>query len=386
MKNLLTWQKITINTREMELLLDFNIEKLIFLVFIGSFVLSYFTIPKIRRVVLYKKLMDFPGKRSSHSDSTPTLAGVAFFFTLIFSLYAIQFYDTDKISLSIVTGVTILLFVGLKDDLVVISPWAKIIGQLVAIFFILLDQDFVISNLNGFLGIYEIPYLLSIFLSVFLMLIIINAFNLIDGIDGLAAIIGIIIFSIFSVIYYYALDYFFLLIGITMIGSLAAFLRFNFSSKKKIFMGDTGSLIIGLMIAIFTLRFLSLEEESFVKLPFLFVNAPLIVFSILIIPILDTTRVFTIRLLNKKSPFSPDRNHIHHVLIDFGFTHKKASFIIGIVNLIIVAIILSFASFSKESIRILFLSLLIAAIFYFILSRISKKNRLLKEENEETSF
>jgi len=136
------------------------------------------------------------------------------------------------------------------------------------------------------------------------------------------------------------------------------------------------------MIAIFTLKFLSLSEISYSKLPFLFGNAPLIVFSILIIPILDTARVFTIRLFNNKNPFSPDRNHIHHVLIDFGFTHKKASVIIGIANLLIVAIVLSFASFSKKAMLLLFMSLIISVICYYILSILSKKNRKVLKEKQ----
>jgi len=190
--------------------LPIEIETLSIILFVGSFILSYYTIAKIKDVVLYKRLMDHPDERSSHTTKTPTLAGASFFSVLIFALYVIQGYDLHGISLSIIVGLTILLFIGLKDDLVVISAWMKILGQAAAIGILLLNGNFIIINLNGFLEIYELPYLLAVFLSGFLMLIIINAYNLIDGIDGLAAMIGIIIFTVFSVIFYLTNHYFFM--------------------------------------------------------------------------------------------------------------------------------------------------------------------------------
>jgi len=319
------------------------------LIFIGAFLLTYLTIPKIIRVVEYKRLMDDPNNRSSHVSKTPTLGGIAFFYCLIFALFFVKDKAEFSEAIYIIPGLTILFIIGLKDDMVVLSPGSKLIAQVVAISFILVNPSFTIESLNGFLNIYEIPYYLYLVIACFLMVTIINSYNLIDGIDGLASIVGIVIMIIYTTIFYLSQEYFFALISITMNACLMAFFGFNVSSDKKIFMGDTGSLIVGFMISILTLKFLALEPSSYHELPFLLENAPLIAISILIVPLFDTARVFTIRIANKKGPFSPDRNHVHHVLIDFwGLSHKQASFIIGCFNIIFVILFVILGSKAKN--------------------------------------
>lgn len=293
--------------------------------------------------------MDNPNKRSSHLKKTPTLGGISFFYTLIFALFFIREWDVYDEAIFFVPGLTILFIIGLKDDLVVLSPYTKLVAQLMAIAFIMFNESFRIYSLNGFIGINEIPFWIFYLAGAFIMLTIINAYNLIDGIDGLAAIVGIVILMIYTTIFYLTQEYFYALICLTLNGSLIAFLGFNFSTSKKIFMGDTGSLMVGYIISILTLKFLALKPESYSELPFLLENAPIIAISILIVPLFDTARVFTIRLANKKRPFSPDRNHTHHILIDYwGMSHKKASFIIGTFNLLFAFVFIVLASFSKN--------------------------------------
>ncbi|WP_299430969.1 MraY family glycosyltransferase [uncultured Maribacter sp.] len=319
------------------------------LIFIGSFLLVYLTIPKVIKVVEYKRLMDDPNQRSSHKNRTPTLGGVSFFFTLVFALFFIESWAVTQEAIYIIPGLTILFIVGLKDDLVVISPGAKLLAQAFAVAFILANPSFTITSLNGFLNVNEIPYYLYLGIAGFMMLTIINSYNLIDGIDGLASIVGIVIMVLYTTIFYLTGEYFFALLSITLNASLMAFLGFNLSSDKKIFMGDTGSLIVGFIISILTLKFLALGPESYTEMPFLLENAPLIAISILIVPLFDTARVFTIRIANKKGPFSPDRNHTHHVLIDYwGLSHKQASFIIGCFNLLFVMLFIVLGSKAKN--------------------------------------
>ena len=319
------------------------------LIFIGSFLLVYLTIPKIIGVVEYRRLMDDPNNRSSHARRTPTLGGVSFYFTLIFAFFFIKNWHVFTEDIYIIPGLTILFVVGLKDDLVVLSPGSKLIAQILAISFVLANESFTIESLNGFLNIYEIPYFLYIVIAGFLMLTIINSYNLIDGIDGLASIVGIVIMIIYTTIFYLSGELFFALISITLNACLMAFFGFNISSDKKIFMGDTGSLIVGFIISVLTLKFLALKPESYEGLPFLLENAPLIAISILIVPLFDTARVFTIRIANKKGPFSPDRNHVHHVLIDYwGLSHKQASFIIGCFNIMFVILFVILGSKAKN--------------------------------------
>lgn len=319
------------------------------LLFIGSFLLTYLTIPRIIKVVEHKHLMDDPNQRSSHGSRTPTLGGVAFFYCLIFALFFIKDRGQFDEAIYLIPGLTVLFIVGLKDDLVVLSPGSKLIAQVVAISFILVNDSFIIESLNGFLNIYEIPYYLYLGLGAFFMLIIINSYNLIDGIDGLASVVGIVIMMIYTTIFYLTQEFFFALISITTNACLMAFFGFNVSSVKKIFMGDTGSLIVGFIISILTLKFLALKPEAYSDLPFLLENAPLIAISILIVPFFDTARVFALRIANKKSPFSPDRNHTHHVLIDFwGLSHKQASFIIGCFNFMFVVLFVILGSKAKN--------------------------------------
>jgi UDP-GlcNAc:undecaprenyl-phosphate/decaprenyl-phosphate GlcNAc-1-phosphate transferase len=335
------------------------------LFFIGAFFLTYFTIPKIIGVVEYKNLMDSPNKRSSHKTITPTLGGISFFYTLIFALFFLKEWDNYDEAIYFVPGLTILFILGLKDDLVILSPYTKLAGQLCAIGFILCNESFTISSFNGFLGIYEIPYYSYFIIGAFIMLIIINAYNLIDGIDGLAAIVGIIILMLYTTIFYIAQEHFYTLICLALNGSLAAFLAYNLSSKKKIFMGDTGSLLIGFIISMLTLKFLALKPTAYSDLPFLLENAPLIAISILIVPLFDTARIFTIRLANKKSLFSPDRNHTHHILVDhLGLTHKQASMSIGAFNLIFVILFIVLGSTSKNIYLVIVLLVVVLTLGY----------------------
>lgn len=327
--------------------------------------MTYLTIPKIIGLVEHKKLMDQPNKRSSHIKITPTLGGISFFYTLIFALFFLKGWDKYDEAIYFIPGLTILFIVGLKDDLVVLSPYTKLIAQLVSILFILSNESFMIHSLNGFFGVYEIPIYVYYIVGGFMMLTIINAYNLIDGIDGLAAIVGIVILMIYTTIFYITNEYFYVLLCLTLNGCLIAFLSFNLSSSRKIFMGDTGSLIVGFIIGTLTLKFLALSPESYDSLPFLLENVPLIAISILIVPLFDTARIFTIRLANKKSPFSPDRNHTHHILIDyFKISHKQASFIIGGFNLIFVIIFILLGSSSYNFYLVLILIITVILLGY----------------------
>ncbi|WP_235016429.1 MraY family glycosyltransferase [Aquimarina sp. AU474] len=350
------------------------------LFFFGAYALTYFTIPKIIGLVENKRLMDEPNNRSSHKTKTPTLGGVSFFYTIIFTLFFLKQWDSNSEAMYIIPGLTILLIIGLKDDLLVLAPFTKLLAQLCALGFVLLNENFIVHSLNGFLGIHEIPIYLYYLVGGFVMLTVINAYNLIDGIDGLAAIVGIVILIMYATIFYFTNDFFYTLLCLALNGSLIAFLSFNLSSTKKIFMGDTGSLIVGFIISILTLKFLTLTKESYNNLPFLLENGPIIAMSILIVPLFDTARVFTIRIANKKSPFSPDRNHIHHILIDYlSLSHRQASLFLGGFNLLFVVLFIFLGSTSKNGYLLIFLIIIIIGLGYlffrldFSFSNLKKK-------------
>ncbi len=335
------------------------------LLFVGSLLITAVIMPKIIKVVTYKQLMDSPIERSSHTKMIPSLGGVAFYIVLILGLYFIQYYDTNKLTISLIPGLLILFIVGIKDDLLVLSPLSKLGAQVLSISFVLGHPAFHFYDLHGFLGLNQLSQFISIPTSFFIMVTIVNAFNLIDGIDGLASIVAIIISGIYGVLFFMMDLFFFSGLSVILIGSLLAFLRFNLSSSRKIFMGDTGSLLIGFIIAIMTVRFFSVDTPQLTKIPFQIENLPLLIISILVVPLFDTARVFIIRILNRKWPFSPDRNHIHHILIDYSnLSHWKASFFIGIANVLFILIFLILGTVVNYFVLLIILFSLVVLLSY----------------------
>jgi UDP-GlcNAc:undecaprenyl-phosphate/decaprenyl-phosphate GlcNAc-1-phosphate transferase len=285
--------------------------------------------------------MDKPNERSSHHVATPSLGGIAFFMVFIISLSFNNFYDKFNISMSILPGLTLLFFLGLKDDLVVLSPKTKLLGQIIACLFILANKHFSLDTLHGFLWIHDIHPVIGLILGLILMLGIINSFNLIDGIDGLAGTIGILIFVFFMLVFS-RLNYDFLFLSaLSMIGILIGFLFFNLSKNKKIFMGDTGSMQVGFIIAVMTMRLMTFDENKLHHLPFESTDIPPILIALLIVPVYDAARVMVMRILKGQNPFSAHRDHFHHLLIDsFKLSHWKVSLLIASFNLFFLATIL----------------------------------------------
>lgn len=347
------------------------------LIVMGSFLAAYIIIPKIIWIVNHRELIDHPQERSSHKKDTPTMAGVAFFLTLILALFFLKNWDIDGVSLNLIAALTIIFFIGLKDDLVVSSPRAKLGSEILAILFVLLCSCMQVTAFHGFLGIDNIPLWFAYSFGTVMVLTIINSFNLIDGIDGLASTVGLVIFSVYAVIFYTTGLYFYFLLCISLIAMLLAYLRYNFSGTKKIFMGDTGSLIIGFCIGFFSLRFLAMDAALFSEFSFHIENKLIIIAAILYIPLLDTFRVIGVRLLNKKSPFYPDRNHIHHILIDSGLSHIKSSLFLGFLNLLMVGLFI-FLSAHLNSVQLLFVFvisfLFFLVVFYKLRENVTSKN------------
>lgn len=318
------------------------------LLFIGAFLITFIIIPKITWIVKSLELNDKPGARSSHKNSTPTMAGFSFFIALVIVVFFLKYYDLDTIALNFIAGITVVFIVGFKDDLVLSSPRAKLLGQFIAISFLFIDGMFQTINLNGFLEINNLNPYASFICLYLLMLGIINSFNLIDGVDGLSSTIGVIIFIVYAFIFFATGLFFYGLLCVSLIAILCAYLVYNFSDSKKIFMGDTGSLLIGFCISFFTLKCMSMDASLFSQIDILpnfkAFNKLLLVLVIMFIPFFDTSRVIGIRILQRRSPFYPDRNHVHHVLMDAGCSHKKTTFILGSLSLIITFVFLSLGS------------------------------------------
>ena len=356
--------------------------------FFGTFMLSYFLIPKIRAKALKLNLKDTPDIRSSHTIPVPTFGGVVFYISYILILFFAQSLDSNHVSITLIASISILFFTGLLDDFRNLSPKIKFLCQIIGVALLMFQPDFRILSFHGFMGIYEIPLYVSVGGSMFFLLGLINAFNLIDGIDGLTGITGVIVASFYSYMLYNLGYFFYLSISLATIATLLAFLRFNFSNKRKIFMGDTGSLVIGLVLGLLTLKLLSVADDAYSSLSFYRAQLPLFLIAVLFVPLLDTMRVMFLRLTSGVSMFKPDRNHLHHIIVDFGLSHRKASFFIGFVNfsvaLIMFFVIQKFNTF--QSLCIIVFMFFIAIIVLFLMNKnktalrlkIKMKNSMLK--------
>jgi UDP-N-acetylmuramyl pentapeptide phosphotransferase/UDP-N-acetylglucosamine-1-phosphate transferase len=356
--------------------------------FLGTFMLSYFLIPKIRNKALKLNLKDTPDIRSSHTIPVPTFGGIVFYISYILILFFAQSLDSNHVSITLIASISILFFTGLLDDFKNLSPKIKFLCQIIGVALLMFQPDFRILSLHGFMGIYEIPLYVSVGGSMFFLLGLINAFNLIDGIDGLTGITGVIVASFYSYLLYNLGYFFYLSLSLATIATLLAFLRFNFSNTRKIFMGDTGSLVIGLVLGVLTLKLLSVDDTAYGSLSFYRAQLPLFLTGVLFVPLLDTMRVMFLRLTKGVSMFKPDRNHLHHIIVDFGLSHRKASFFIGFVNfsvaLIMFFVIQKFNTF--QSLCLLGLMFFIAIVILFLMNKnktalrlkIKMKNSMLK--------
>lgn len=223
-----------------------------------AFFTTHGTIPAVIRVAREKHLLEEPNGRSSHVQKTPCLGGIAIFASLaiVFLLVAHLYPANTGSSHLILPSLIILFFVGLKDDILIIDPYKKLVAQLIAAGLLIACTDIRIGSLFGLLGVFELPYVVSFVLTAFIFVVVINSYNLIDGIDGLAASLGIVAALAFGIYFHTIGVAWAAVLCATLIGSLLSFLSFNFSARNKVFMGDSGSLIVGFVLAILAITFI----------------------------------------------------------------------------------------------------------------------------------
>ncbi|HXB40409.1 MAG TPA: MraY family glycosyltransferase [Bacteroidia bacterium] len=319
------------------------------LVFVTAFLVVLYATPPLIKVAILKRLFDEPGDRKIHTRVVPTIGGIIIFAATLFS-YSLWFeLDFTKIrnmfELSqvyqyirefklVVATLLMLFFVGIKDDIIGTAPIKKLISQVLAALILVLVGNIRVTGLHGIFEVNEIPYWASVFLSLFTFIVVINAFNLIDGVDGLAAGVGFIVTMVFGTWFILAGDVILASLAYALGGSLLGFLVFNFS-PAKIFMGDSGSLTIGLVACVLAIKLIEYPIDKLQDLQ-LYLSKPVFVIATLVYPLADTLRVFTVRASTGVSPFSADRNHLHHRLIDCGLNHRATVIIIYLFNLLVI--------------------------------------------------
>ena len=327
--------------------------------------------PWVIKLAINKRFLVGGGGRNAHEGFTPNVGGMAIFAGLLLANQYLLFYFFDafldfeissefeiqiKAYLIITAGSIIMFVLGLLDDISELSSYFRFLIQLLVAFLVVYIGDLRISNFHGVLGLEEIPYLSSVIFSVSVIIFIINSFNLTDGLDGLAASLGLFILTSFAIIFYTNGKLFDCTLACAGLSSLLAFWLYN-KPPARIFMGDGGSLIIGFIIACCAIRAcgMSIEPAG--------VKNPVFILCILAYPSIDTLRVFVVRIISGKSPFSADRNHIHHLLIDKEFNHGWASFFAVMYCAVLTLICFSII----EYVNISFYIMVLLAILFIVL-------------------
>ena len=342
------------------------------LAFITSLTLTYLAIPSIIHVAEVKNLYDEPGERKSHTKRVPTLGGIAIFAGVVFSIVLWTPFEYFGDLQYILCSFIIIFLVGAKDDILPMSPLRKLAGQVFAAFILVYKANVRLTSLSGIFGIYAIPELASFVFSIVTVIVIVNAFNLIDGINGLSGSIGVLI-SVILGTWFFLIDHREIaIVAFALAGSVIAFLKYNFT-PAKIFMGDTGAMMVGVVSAILAIKFIELHNEIEGS-EWAFQAAPAAAIGILILPLFDTLRVFTIRLFRGVSPLNADRRHIHHLLIDVGLSHMQATFILVGVNIFFVLIVVKYQYIGNLNLLILVLA--IALLLTFVLHMIKRKIKI----------
>lgn len=326
--------------------------------FITAFLVVLFTMPSLIKVARMKHLVDEPTEaRKLHQRSVPTIGGIIIFAAIIFS-YALWFPQATLIGVPeygneykllyeamgaaytdfkfVLAAMVLLFFIGVKDDIIGFSPVKKLVGHMIVGYILVVMAGIRIANMHGLFGVYELPDPLSIALSFFVYVVIVNAFNLIDGVDGLAGGIGMIAALAFGVWLFLAGDVALSLLSLVLAGALAGFLVFNLH-PARIFMGDSGSLTVGAILAVLAMRVVD-HDTSRLPIQLQQIPTPIFVMAVMAYPLVDTLRVFVYRMVRGMSPFAADRNHIHHRLLALGLGHRGTTAALYLYALAVIAL------------------------------------------------
>lgn len=319
------------------------------LVFGWSFLISVFAIPSIIYVAHLKNLLDSPGHRTVHEVLTPRLGGLAIFAGFMSSIMI--FGNVGEGVQYLLAGCIILFFIGLKDDMVTVSASKKFFVKVLATGIVMFMGDIRITSFQGIFGIHELSYGASYAFTFLVIVGITNAINLIDGLDGLAGSLILLAAGSFGYVFFIyggSKNLPYAMIAFALVGGILGFLRYNIKNAI-IFMGDTGSLVCGFILAVLAIRLVEMRAVD---------SAPSLAVAILFIPLLDTLRVFGLRILKGISPFTPDRNHIHHILLRNNISKLNVVIILFGINAILIVTVILLLNMGN-----LFLLLLISGVF-----------------------
>ena len=307
-----------------------------YLIGLVSFLFGILFMPIVLRVAKEKGFVVRPNKRMSHEGEIPNIGGLNICFSFMLTYLLFNPIENNQFLL---IGLFAIMVIGFIDDVLVLRPAAKLMGETLAGISLIGFADIRITHLHGLFGIDQIGIIPSYLLSLLILLAIINAINLIDGIDGLASGLGILYCLFFALYFGWAGEAEWSYMAIIMIGVLAVFFIYNvFGTRNKIFMGDSGSLLLGYLLTIFVFHFCEINAYHTIPTALQMSAAPAVAFCIFTVPLFDASRVTITRIIHRKSPFEADRNHIHHLLLRTGLNHIQTTCVLLGISLLFIGL------------------------------------------------
>ena len=353
----------------------FSLSYIIFFIILIYFISSFF-LESYRRLILTYRIFGKRKKRDFETSAPiPNSCGIVFLFILILSSFLINPFLANDELLNLIIGSSVICISGFWDDLKELNPYQKLLYQVIAVAFVVYYNELQITNLYGFLGIGSMPYWPGFLFSCFIGIFMINSFNLIDGIDGLAGFTSIISFVSFGILFWLLNYKGYFGICILIIGLVLGYLPYNFNKIKKVFMGDSGSMLIGYILFIMTMQVVNNNEPIIDRLidRTILPIAPMVIF---IIPLIDTFSVYTNRLIKGGSPFSADRSHVHHIILSKTNSHLMTSLIMNITSLLLL-VSFSLLAFRLSAVNFISLFFIVFFILVFLISYLRKNTKSL---------
>ena len=304
--------------------------------FLVAILSAHWIHPRLVRIALDKNIVDNPNARKLQRRPTPVLGGIAVFFGSVIGLGCASITCDCSELFIVVVAMMIMLYTGTMDDILDLSPALRFLIEIGTVLLLIFVGGYTLNDFHGLWGLNQIPQGVAIPLTVFAAVGIINAINLIDGVDGLSSGYCILTSLLFGVMFWYVGDRTMCMLAVVAAGSLIPFFFHNvFGKSSKMFIGDGGTLVMGIVMSVFVIRILRHGSMSEV---YDAVNIGLVPFTlaVLSVPVFDTLRVMTTRILKRKSPFHPDKTHLHHMFIRLGCSHAATTLAILILNFFVV--------------------------------------------------
>lgn len=349
--------------------------------FIVSLLIVSLIHPIIVKLALTKGLVDNPNTRKLQKTPVPVMGGLAVYFGIIVGIGIVSMRFNSYGLFTCAVALTVMMYVGSLDDLMGLSPVARLIIELLTIAFIV-NMDLInINDLHGLFGINKLPVYLSLPLCAVACLGIINSINMIDGVDGLSSGLCIMATVVFGLVFSMSSDGKFAVMAFLTAGALAPFFMHNmFGKKSKMFIGDSGTLMLGILLSIFCMRVI--DNTSLVAYHHPNLGIIALCLSVLSVPVFDTLRVMTGRIAKGVSPFHADKSHLHHLFIEIGFSHFGTTLMILSLNLFnIICLFITYLAGGSATIQFIVVAIvgiIVTSGVYYTVRQLSHDNGLYK--------